>query len=71
MGYVVGKGIKKCSNAVLHPWLKEQLDQITKNPPVEGMNESEEERRKNWAKWQEGLKQPFTLPFVPNDPLGC
>ena len=61
-GRVVGKGVKKYSNAVLHPWLKEQLDEITKNLLAESKNESDEERRQSWTRWQEGLKGPFTLP---------
>lgn len=60
-GHVIGKGVKVCSNTVLHPWLKEQLQKIICNLPAGKEEASPEKRRQDWQRWQEGLKQPFTL----------
>ena len=65
-GRVVGKGVKKCSNAVLHPWLKEQLDEIIKNLLAESKNESDEERRQSWGLRCSGTINALKL-FLPHD----
>lgn len=58
---MIGKGVKSCSNAVLHPWLQETLGEIVESLPRASPEESQEERRKSWEKWQEGLRIRFTL----------
>ncbi len=55
------KGVTSCTNAVLHPWLREGLAAILAAlpPPVVGDPEAQ---RAAWAVWQAGLRDPFTLP---------
>lgn len=63
-GHVEVKGVESSANAVLHPWLKEELAQILATLP-EPPSLSPEEQRQRWLRWQEGLAHPLTLP----DPL--
>jgi len=60
-GRAIAKGVKRSSNAVLHPWLQETLEEIVENLPNPNQEETQEARRKSWRKWQEGIKTPFTL----------
>ena len=55
------KGVTSATNAVLHPWLKEQCAAIlsTLPAPVPG---DEATRIVLWQRWQQGLTQPITLP---------
>lgn len=58
-GTVHVKGVPICPNAVLHPWLKEQLGQILATlPPAPAVDVT----RQMWSRWQEGLSLRFTLP---------
>jgi hypothetical protein len=61
-GEVRVKGVQSCTNAVLHPWLKEHLRAIleTLPPPKEVL--SPKENRARWKSWQEGLTVKVTLP---------
>src|SRR5918995_1362170 len=62
-GEVRVKGVHSCTNAVLHPWLKEHLRDILKTllpPPPQLL--SPEENRVVWKSWQEGLTVRVTLP---------
>jgi hypothetical protein len=64
-GRVRVKGVRSCPNAVLHPWLKEQLEAILKDlppPPRRLLLLSPEENHKMWESWQEGLTERMTLP---------
>jgi hypothetical protein len=63
-GRVRAKGVRSCPNAVLHPWLKEQLEAILKDlaPPRELGSVSPEENQALWKSWQEGLTERVTLP---------
>jgi hypothetical protein len=56
------KGVVACPNAVLHPWLKEQLDQILADLPPTSPVSDTDVMRQMWSRWQEGLSLPFTLP---------
>jgi hypothetical protein len=61
-GRVIGKGVERCPNTILHPWLKRKFSEILEElPPYMGI-ESTKERRECWEKWQEGLSVVFTLP---------
>jgi hypothetical protein len=61
-GQVRAKGTRTSANAVLHPWLMEQLEQIlSEQPPREG-TPSEAESRAEWESWYEGLLLRPTLP---------
>jgi hypothetical protein len=61
-GRVRVKGVRNCTNAVLHPWLKDELEAIlsTLPPPQEPLNP--EEKRATWESWREGLTVRITLP---------
>jgi len=60
-GRVRVKGVTSCTNAVLHPWLQEELAAILAALPVPRDAPSLEERRALWAAWQEGLSSRVTL----------
>jgi hypothetical protein len=59
-GRVRVKGVTQSTNAILHPWLKEQwmdiLDTLPEKPVL-----SPEENRRLWQTWQAGLSLPITL----------
>jgi hypothetical protein len=55
------KGVESATNAILHPWLKEQLEQILATLPPPPSTLSPEEIRAQWERWQEGLTIRFTL----------
>jgi hypothetical protein len=60
-GAVRAQPVARAPNAVLHPWLKAELEAILADlsppPPCPVA-----ERHAQWAAWQQGLAQPFTLP---------
>lgn len=59
-GHVRLKGVTSCPNAVLHPWLKQELAAILAglpDPPP-----TADRSRRAWERWQAGLKRPITLP---------
>ncbi|MCA1607005.1 MAG: transposase, partial [Acidobacteria bacterium] len=59
-GAVRGRGVKSCTNVVLHGWMKEELAGIVVAlPPQPEMNV--EENQKLWESWQEGLQVKITL----------
>ena len=61
-GEVRVKGVRNCTNAVLHPWLKGQLRAILKNSPPPRQPLAHQENRAMWRSWQEGLTEKITLP---------
>jgi hypothetical protein len=63
-GLVRVKGVTRCTNAVLHPWLKEELSVVLDTLP-EPQSLSAEDNRRRWDLWQEGLSVRLPLP----DPL--
>jgi hypothetical protein len=55
------KGVRSCTNAVLHPWLKERLTATLETlPPPQLLGP--EDNRAIWRGWQEGLTVKVTLP---------
>ena len=52
------------TNAVLHPWLREQLSAILDALPRAGSSQDAAATRAAWAVWQTGLTRPFTLPHA-------
>lgn len=60
-GVVRVKGVESSCNAVLHPWLKEQLTAILSHLPPPREDLTPEENRFLWERWQEGLVVRFTL----------
>jgi hypothetical protein len=61
-GTVRVKGVLQTTNAILHPWLMTQLEEILADLPEPQEARSPEANRYLWERWQEGLHQPFPLP---------
>jgi hypothetical protein len=61
-GEVRVKGVTNCTNAVLHPWLQDQIAAILSALPEPTEPMMSEERRVLWQRWQEGLSVPIALP---------
>lgn len=55
------RGVQSATNAVLHPWLQEQIEQILATLPARTPPTSPEENRAEWESWQAGLTVRFTL----------
>jgi hypothetical protein len=60
-GQVRVKGVTRSTNAILHPWLKEELGAILQSLPDTPVLDAETNRRL-WETWQEGLSNVITLP---------
>jgi DDE superfamily endonuclease len=63
-GAVRVRGVRSCTNAVLHPWLKAELQAILAALPEPDDGLSPAETRRCWERWQEGLSVRITLPTV-------
>jgi DDE superfamily endonuclease len=61
-GEVRIKGVTSSTNAVLHPWLLEQISSILSALPPPTEEVSPQERRVLWEHWQEGLSMRLSLP---------
>ncbi len=62
-GEVRGQPVERAPNAVLHPWLKGQLEAILATMPAPAPEAATAEAtRACWEAWQEGLSERFTLP---------
>ena len=61
-GQVRVKGVTRCTNAVLHPWLQGELAAILAALPAPAIGLDPAATRAIWAAWQAGLSQPITLP---------
>ena len=61
-GQVRVKGVTSCSNAILHPWLREELSAIVDAlpPSTDGLNP--ETNHALWECWRKGLDNPLPLP---------
>jgi hypothetical protein len=55
------KGVSQTTNAIIHPWLKDQVSQILATLPEPTQVLSPEENRAWWESWREGLTQKVTL----------
>jgi transposase len=51
----------RCTNAILHPWLRERLSEILEALPAPAARDPAATQAA-WQVWQAGLVQPFTLP---------
>jgi hypothetical protein len=60
-GEVRAKGVRSCTNVVLHEWLKCELSDIVASLAARPVL-NEEANRLMWQRWQEGLLWPITLP---------
>ncbi|HEY74034.1 MAG TPA: transposase [Thermoflexia bacterium] len=61
-GQVRVKGITSCTNAVLHPWLQQELSAILADLPSPPDNLDPEINRALWEVWRVGLDNPPALP---------
>ena len=61
-GQVRVKGVTRTTNAVLHPWLKDELSAVLATLPKATDEQVCAANRAEWLVWQEGLRQPITLP---------
>ncbi len=66
-GKVRVKGVLHSTNAILHPWIKEQVTEILAGLPLplplpsQSEVETETDNRADWECWQEGLTVKFSL----------
>lgn len=56
-GHVRVRGTQTCPNAVLHPWIEQQIADVVGPPEA-----ASAAHRPAWQRWQHGLSAPFTLP---------
>ncbi len=61
-GEVRARGVMRTTNAILHPWLREELADIVEGLPGSEAPSDPEENRAEWKSWQEGLSVRITLP---------
>lgn len=52
----------RCPNAVLHPWLQQELTKILAQLPGPSADPDPATIGAQWARWQQGLTIRFTLP---------
>jgi hypothetical protein len=55
-------GVQHCTNAILHPWLKQEVTQILVSLPELPPLTDPQAHRAQWQAWQAGLSAPITLP---------
>ena len=55
-------GVLSTANAVLHPWMKQQLRAILAGLPTVPPVKDAAVNRRLWQRWQEGLRWPLGLP---------
>lgn len=60
-GEVRVKGVTQSTNAILHPWIKQQVEEILKTLPEKPILD-EETNCQVWKTWQRGLLRRITLP---------
>jgi hypothetical protein len=63
-GQVRVKGVRRCTNAVLHPWRETERALILAALPEPTERLSVMENRRCWERWPEGLTVRITLPEV-------
>jgi transposase len=61
-GQVRAKGVTRCPNRILHPWLKQELSAILAALPASPLGMDPAVIRGAWAEWYEGLSAAPTLP---------
>jgi hypothetical protein len=61
-GQVRVKGVRQSTNAILHPWLKAELEDILASLPQPQPLRDHAAHRREWERWQEGLSIRITLP---------
>lgn len=61
-GEVRVRGVRRATNEILHPWLKEEFTAILQTLPPATEVLSAEHNRAEWKSWQDGLSVKITLP---------
>ena len=61
-GQVRLQSAERCTNAVLHPWLRKHLSAVLAELPAPAPVQDPAATRAAWEMWQAGLTLPFTLP---------
>lgn len=61
-GEVRAKGVTAASNAVLHPWLQQELTAVLDQLPASAPVTDAARNHGAWEAWQQGLKVCITLP---------
>lgn len=61
-GEVRVRGVRRTTNEILHPWLREELTAILETLPPAKEVLSAEQNLAEWKSWQEGLSVKITLP---------
>jgi hypothetical protein len=61
-GQVRVKGVTRCPNTVLHPWLQQELSDVLANLPAPTKDLDPQTNRELWESWCEGLDNPLPLP---------
>jgi hypothetical protein len=61
-GQVRLQSAERCTNAVLHPWLREHLSAVLAELPAPAPVQDPAATRAAWEMWQAGLTLPLTLP---------
>jgi hypothetical protein len=61
-GQVRAKGVTRCPNSILHPWLKQELSAILAALSAPAPEDDPTVIRNAWAEWYEGLSAPPPLP---------
>ena len=56
------KPVSSCTNAILHGWLKEQLEAVLATMPPPAAPADATLTCATWETWQDGLAERFTLP---------
>lgn len=64
-GQVRVKGVRHSTNAILHPWLRDEVAAILATLPAPTPGLSPAETRHQWERWQEGLTVRITRPAEP------
>lgn len=60
-GALRAKGVTSSANKVLHPWMQDELEEVTQHlPDPEPIDPAL--NRTSWESWQAGLSVKFTLP---------
>jgi hypothetical protein len=61
-GQVRVQGVTSSRNAVLHPWLQQELSAVLASLPEPSITLKADTIRQLWQSWQQGLTVRFTLP---------
>lgn len=61
-GSLRAHGVRHCTNAILHPWLKQEITAIVATLPAPPPVTDPPANRAQWQRWQRGLSEPITLP---------